>query len=69
MNNFLGVLEYCIKIIFESDKGKSSSKEKAIELMVSMSATDANPEKKWRAFYNSLSQSELKNEWDEHWQT
>ncbi len=69
MNLFLGVLEYCIEMIFESNKGKSFSKEQAIDLMVSLSAIDANSEKKWRGFYNSLSQSELKNEWDEHWQT
>ena len=58
-----------MRMIFESDKGKSFSQEQAINLMVSLSATDANSEKKWRGFYNSLSQSELKNEWDEHWQT
>ena len=68
-DSFLCVLEYYIKMIFESDKGKSFSKEQAIDLMVSLSATDANSEKKWRGFYNSLSQSELRNEWDEHWQT
>ena len=56
-------------MIFESDKEKSFSKEQAIDLMVSLSATDANSEKKWRGFYNSLSHSEFKNEWDEHWQT
>ncbi|WP_269609230.1 hypothetical protein [Prochlorococcus marinus] len=56
-------------MIFESNKGKSFIKEQAIDLMVSFSATDANSEKKWRGFYNSLSQSELKNEWDEYWQT
>ena len=56
-------------MIFKSDKGKSFTKEEAINLMVSLSATDANSEKKWRGFYNSLSQTELKNEWDEHWTT
>ena len=64
---FLGVLEYCIKMIFQSDKGKSFSKEQAIDLMVSLSATDANSEKKWRGFYNSLSISELQEEWNEYW--
>ena len=54
-------------MIFSSDKGKSFSKEQAIELMVSLSATDANSEKKWRGFYNSLSISELKEEWNEFW--
>ena len=56
-------------MIFISDKGKRFPKEEAIDLMVSLSATDANSEKKWRGFYNSLSQTELKNEWDEHWKT
>ena len=45
------------------------SKEEAIDLMVSLSATDANGEKKWRGFYNSLSQTELQGEWDEYWKT
>ena len=52
---------------YKSNKGKSFSKEEAIELMVSLSATDANSEKKWRGFYNSLSQAKLQNEWDDHW--
>ena len=56
-------------MIFKSDKGKSFSKEEAIDLMVSLSATDANAEKKWRGFYNSLSQIELQDEWDEYWKT
>ena len=56
-------------MIFKSDKGKSFTKEEAIDLMVSLSAIDANSEKKWRGFYKFLSQSELKNEWDEHWKT
>ena len=33
-------------MIFKSDKGKSFTKEEAIDLMVSLSATDANSEKK-----------------------
>ena len=53
--------------LFKSDKGKSFTKEEAIDLMVSLSATDANSEKKWRGFYNSLSQTELQGEWDEYW--
>ena len=56
-------------MIFKSDKGKSFTKEEAIDLMVSLSATDANLEKKWRGFYNSLSQSELQIQWDEYWKT
>ena len=54
-------------MIFKSDKGKSLTKEEAIDLMVSLSATDANSEKKWRGFYNSLSISELQEEWNECW--
>ena len=56
-------------MIFKSDKGKSFTKEEAIDLMVSLSATDANSEKKWRGFYNSLSQTELQDEWDEYWKS
>ena len=54
-------------MIFKSDKGKSFTKEEAIDLMVSLSAIDANSEKKWRGFFNSLSQKELQDEWDEYW--
>ena len=54
-------------MIFKSDKGKSFTKEEAIDLMVSLSATDANSEKKWRGFYNSSSQTELHDERDEYW--
>ncbi len=56
-------------MIFKSVTEKSFTKQEAINLMVSLSATDANSEKKWRGFYNSLSQTELKNEWDEHWKS
>ena len=56
-------------MIFTSDKGKPFTKEEAIDLMVSLSATDANLEKKWRGFYNSLSQTELQDEWDEYWKS
>ena len=54
-------------MIFKSNNGTSFSKEHAIDLMVSLSATDANSEKKWRGFYNSLSQTELQDEGDEYW--
>ena len=54
-------------MIFKSKNGKSFTKEQAIDLMVSLSATDANSEKKWKGFYNSLSLIELKDEWDAHW--
>ena len=49
-------------LIFQSNNGKFFSKEDAIDLMVSLSATDANSVKKWRGFFNSLSQSELQVE-------
>ena len=54
-------------MLFKSNNGKPFRKEEAIDLMVSLSATDANSEKKWRGFYNSLSQTELQGEWDEYW--
>ena len=54
-------------MIFKSNEGKSFSQEKAIDLMVSLSSTDVNSEKKWRGFYNSLSTAELKEEWDDYW--
>ena len=47
------------KFIFQSDEGKSFNQEQAIDLLVSLVATDANSEKKWRGFYNSLSSPEL----------
>ncbi len=62
-----GCIGYSIKIIFKSDKGKSFTKEAAIDLMVSLIATYANSEKKWKGFYNSLSQKELQSEWREYW--
>ena len=37
-------------MIFKSNKEKYFSEEEAINLMVSLSATDANAEKKWRGF-------------------
>ncbi len=54
-------------MIFKSNKGKSFNQAEAIDLMVSLSSTDANSEKKWRGFYNSLSITELQDEWDHHW--
>ena len=56
-------------MLFKSNKGKLFNKEKAIELMVSFSATDENSKKKWKGFYNSLSMNELQEEWDEYWRT
>tara|TARA_Y100001968_G_C19244460_1_gene661157 strand:- start:410 stop:580 length:171 start_codon:yes stop_codon:yes gene_type:complete len=54
-------------MIFKSQNGNSFNKLEAIDLMVTLNATDANSEKKWRGFYNSLSQNELQVEWDEFW--
>ena len=42
-------------MIFTANNGKSFTKDEAIDLMVSLSATDANSEKKWRGFYISFS--------------
>jgi hypothetical protein len=47
--------------------GKFFTNEGAIDLMVSLSATDANSEKKWKGFYNSFSKAELEAEWHEYW--
>ena len=54
-------------MIFKSNKGKSFSQAEAIDLMVSLSSTDATSEKKWRGFYKSLSTTELQDELDVHW--
>ena len=56
-------------MIFKSDDGKSFNQEQAIDLLLSLVATDANSEKKWRGFYNSLLQTELQDEWNEYWKT
>jgi len=56
-------------MIFKSNDGKSFNQEQAIDLMVSLSATDSNSEKKWKGFYNSLSMIELQEEWDEYWES
>ena len=68
----VGILRYFIRwnklsMEYKSNNGKSFSKREAIDLMVSLSAIDTNSEKKWRGFYNSLSQRELQDELDEHW--
>jgi len=57
------------KLIFKSNDGKSFNQDQAIDLLVSLVATDANSEKKWRGFYNSLSSAELQVEWDDYWKT
>ncbi len=51
-------------MIFKSNKEKYFNEKEAINL-ISLSATDANLEKKWRGFYNSLSKTELEAELDE----
>ena len=56
-------------MLFTSKDGKSFNQEQAIDLLVSLVATDANSEKKWRGFYNSLSSTELQDEWDEYWES
>ena len=52
---------------FISNTGKFFSKDEAIDLMVSLSATDANSEKKWKGFFNSLSKPELEAQLDQYW--
>jgi len=56
-------------MIFKSNDGKSFNQEQAIDLMVSLNATDSNSAKKWKGFYNSLSMIELQEEWDEYWES
>ena len=58
-----------LQMEFISNQGTFFSQQEAITMMVSLNATDANSEKKWRGFYNSLSHTELKDEWDEHWKS
>ena len=41
-------------MIFKSNKRKYFTKNKAIDLMVYLSATGANSEKRWRGLQNSL---------------
>ena len=53
---------------FISNTGKFFSKDEAIDLMVALSATDANSEKKWKGFFNSLSKAELEVDWNEYWE-
>jgi hypothetical protein len=53
-------------MIFKSNKEKYFSEEEAIDLMVSLSANDANSEKKWRGLHNSLSKRDLQGHWAEY---
>ena len=52
---------------FKTLSGRVLSEQQAIDLLVSLTASDANSEKKWRGFYNSLSHAELQHEWNDHW--
>ena len=52
---------------FQSPSGKTYSEEQVIKLLVSLVATDAKSETKWRGFYNSLTSSQLIEEWKLHW--
>ena len=53
-------------MIFKSNKRKYFTKNKAIDLMVYLSATGANSEKRWRGLHNSLSQRDLQGHWAEY---
>ena len=54
-------------MILISNTGQSFSQEEVIDLMLLLSSTDANSEKKWKGFYNSLSKDKLEVEWNEYW--
>ena len=54
------------KIIFTSNDGKALIKNKQ-QIYQFHCLTDANSDKIYKAFYNSLSMTELKEEWDEDW--
>jgi len=52
---------------FLTQSNQCLDREQAIALLVSLVAFDANSEKKWRGFYNSLTLDELLVEWSECW--
>ena len=52
---------------FLTESNQCLDQEQAIALLVSLVAFDANSEKKWRGFYNSLTLDELLVEWSECW--
>jgi hypothetical protein len=52
---------------FLTESNRCLDREQAIALLVSLVAFDANSEKKWRGFYNSLTLDELLVEWSECW--
>ena len=52
---------------FLTESNQCLDREQAIALLVSLVAFDANSEKKWRGFCNSLTLDELLVEWSECW--
>ena len=52
---------------FITESNHCLNREQVIALLVSLVAFDANSEKKWRGFYNSLTLEELLVEWRECW--
>ena len=52
---------------FLTESNHRFDREQAIALLVSLVAFDANSEKKWRGFYNSLTLEQLLVEWSECW--
>ena len=52
---------------FRTESNHRLDREQAIALLVSLVAFDANSEKKWRGFYNSLTLEQLLVEWSECW--
>ena len=54
-------------MILISNTGQSFSQEEAIDLMLLLSSTDSNSEKKWKGFYNSLSKDKLEVDCAKHW--
>ena len=50
---------------FITQSDQCLDREQAISLLVSLVAFDANSEKKWSGFYNSLTLEELLVEWHE----
>ena len=52
---------------FLTESNQCLDREQAIALLVSLVAFDANSEKKWRGFNNSLTLNELLVEWSECW--
>ena len=54
-------------MIFKSNKRKYFTKNKAIDLMVYLSATGANSETRWRGLHNSYKRQDLQSHWAEYW--